>query len=436
LLRAKLSEDGKGAAVWLPRVYRILDSMADFDPAHVQRIRVSFRSTEPVPEFVAWLPNPDSQDLLPAEQGKRRQEQDERKRILAHYLATKIYNFGVVRRVFAARFECDEPPGPNSDLALTNGELQKLAAEAELAYGQRAAYRAYLESFNFESFTIKAGEQPDVEAAALTADVIKDPQCLFLGIDIGGTDVKFCLSLIKSVHKNLKRPGETWPLICAIGISWPGAVRDSHLVSPSGTLANLTSEGKRFSHQSPPADIHALDLAEIFLAKLGAFARRRKFSLKVALVCTIVNHGNAQRMKYKKVLEARKACEEGKATEEQKELANHPVGSGAIESACRQYQCRFKRTGQFWTTPGDEALMCLETLWRNGRWDQLYPPMSKPQKNRRCAPQRILLYHQNHLPARESALSGLNAHTVKPPRIRSHCLGECQQGIGGDERST
>jgi len=82
---------------------------------------------------------------------------------------------------------------------------------------------------------------------------------------------------------------------------------------------------------------------------------------------------NAPRMKYKAVLEARKACQEGKATEQQKQLANHPVGSGAIESACRQYQCRFKRTGQFWTTAGDEALMCLETLWRNGRWNQLFP---------------------------------------------------------------
>jgi hypothetical protein len=82
---------------------------------------------------------------------------------------------------------------------------------------------------------------------------------------------------------------------------------------------------------------------------------------------------NAPRMKYKEILEARDACQKGKATEQQKQLANHPVGSGAIESACRQYQCRFKRTGQFWTTVGDEALMCLETLWRNGRWDQLYP---------------------------------------------------------------
>ena len=91
---------------------------------------------------------------------------------------------------------------------------------------------------------------------------------------------------------------------------------------------------------------------------------------------------NASRMKYKEILEARKALDEGKATEQQKQLANHPVGSGAIESACRQYQCRFKRTGQFWTTPGDEALMCLETLWRNGRWQQLYPhAQSSPALN-------------------------------------------------------
>lgn len=37
-----------------------------------------------------------------------------------------------------------------------------------------------------------------------------------------------------------------------------------------------------------------------------------------------------------------------------------PLGSGAIESTWRQYQCRVKRPGQFWTRSGDEALMCLE----------------------------------------------------------------------------
>lgn len=50
-----------------------------------------------------------------------------------------------------------------------------------------------------------------------------------------------------------------------------------------------------------------------------------------------------------------------------------PLGSGAIEATCRQYQCRFKRPGQFWSRTGDEALLCLETLWRNGRWHLLFP---------------------------------------------------------------
>jgi hypothetical protein len=82
---------------------------------------------------------------------------------------------------------------------------------------------------------------------------------------------------------------------------------------------------------------------------------------------------NEHRMKYKEILEARKACDEGTATKQQIQLANQPVGSGAVESTCRQYQCRFKRTGQFWTTNGDEALLCLETFWRNNRWAELYP---------------------------------------------------------------
>jgi hypothetical protein len=78
-------------------------------------------------------------------------------------------------------------------------------------------------------------------------------------------------------------------------------------------------------------------------------------------------------MKYQHILAARKAVDDGNATPEQIRVANEPLGSGAIESTCRQYQCRFKRTGQFWTTAGDEALMCLETFWRNDRWHELYP---------------------------------------------------------------
>lgn len=53
--------------------------------------------------------------------------------------------------------------------------------------------------------------------------------------------------------------------------------------------------------------------------------------------------------------------------------AGEPQGSGAMESTCRQYQCRFKRPGQFWSCVGDEGLMCLETFWRNRRWHLLFP---------------------------------------------------------------
>jgi len=52
---------------------------------------------------------------------------------------------------------------------------------------------------------------------------------------------------------------------------------------------------------------------------------------------------------------------------------NEPLGSGAVEATCAQHQCRFKRTGQFWSPAGDEALLCLNTFWRNERWHVLFP---------------------------------------------------------------
>lgn len=62
--------------------------------------------------------------------------------------------------------------------------------------------------------------------------------------------------------------------------------------------------------------------------------------------------------------------------------AGQPIGSGPVEATCRQTQCRFKRPGQFWSQAGDEALMCLETFWRNGRWHLLFPHTSfNPARN-------------------------------------------------------
>jgi hypothetical protein len=62
--------------------------------------------------------------------------------------------------------------------------------------------------------------------------------------------------------------------------------------------------------------------------------------------------------------------------------AGEPIGSGPVEATCRQTQCRFKRPGQFWTQAGDEALLSLEMLWRNGRWHLLFPHTSfNPARN-------------------------------------------------------
>ena len=58
------------------------------------------------------------------------------------------------------------------------------------------------------------------------------------------------------------------------------------------------------------------------------------------------------------------------------EIANRgwPIGSGAVESACRQKQCRFKRCGQFWTATGLRNLCALDEARRNHHWDELWAP--------------------------------------------------------------
>ena len=49
-----------------------------------------------------------------------------------------------------------------------------------------------------------------------------------------------------------------------------------------------------------------------------------------------------------------------------------PIGSGAVESACRQKQCRFKRCGQFWSKEGLRNLCALDEARRNHHWDELW----------------------------------------------------------------
>lgn len=48
-----------------------------------------------------------------------------------------------------------------------------------------------------------------------------------------------------------------------------------------------------------------------------------------------------------------------------------PVGSGAVESGCSQFQDRFKRTGQFWNSASMGRLQALKVARQNGDWDEL-----------------------------------------------------------------
>ena len=49
-----------------------------------------------------------------------------------------------------------------------------------------------------------------------------------------------------------------------------------------------------------------------------------------------------------------------------------PIGSGPVESACRQKQCRFKRPGQSWTVRGMRHLGALTEARHNHHWDELW----------------------------------------------------------------
>ena len=65
--------------------------------------------------------------------------------------------------------------------------------------------------------------------------------------------------------------------------------------------------------------------------------------------------GHAQRMNYKEIADR-----------------GWPIGSGPVESSCRQDQCRFKRPGQSWTPNGFGNLSALDQARRNNHWDELW----------------------------------------------------------------
>lgn len=100
-----------------------------------------------------------------------------------------------------------------------------------------------------------------------------------------------------------------------------------------------------------------------------------------------MRHGKEQRVLRKIAQLGRRRGQTGKVIRrEQNYFQNHsdhmnyqeisnrgwPIGSGAVESACRQKQCRFKRCGQFWTPSGLRNLCALDEARRNHHWDELW----------------------------------------------------------------
>lgn len=65
--------------------------------------------------------------------------------------------------------------------------------------------------------------------------------------------------------------------------------------------------------------------------------------------------GQSQRMNYKAMIDR-----------------GWPIGSGPVESSCRQDQRRFKGPGQSWTQKGFAYLSALDQARRNNHWDQLW----------------------------------------------------------------
>ena len=101
------------------------------------------------------------------------------------------------------------------------------------------------------------------------------------------------------------------------------------------------------------------DGPERVLRRLGDLVRRRgDYEESVAaLIETEANYFNRHREHLRYPAVESEGC---------------PKGSGAIESTCSQLQDRFKRTGQFWTLPGENCLLALELARRNEDWDEIW----------------------------------------------------------------
>jgi hypothetical protein len=66
------------------------------------------------------------------------------------------------------------------------------------------------------------------------------------------------------------------------------------------------------------------------------------------------------------------ATHAGRMNHQRRHRRGWPIGSGSVESAGRQRQCRCKRAGQFWTAQGRRQLGALIEARHNHHWNELW----------------------------------------------------------------
>ena len=310
-----LEHMGGPEPVWIPRVYRILDTIEDLDHENAQRIEIVFRGVDHLAPFTTCLP-------LPSQEEPMKTLQDWRKEILARYLVAQIYNIGITRRVLSAHIECAGIDASRITSGFTNETLITMLDEAERKFGFRGWYGHFIESFNFSPFRITGESVLDGDFSFGEPDLRSG---LFLGIDIGGTDIKFqvfkdgkaaeqrTLGKTKTFPKGreavdisdfFKRlisdvsswldSQKIWPQIAGIGLSWAGPVRDNRIACFSKTLQVLHYQGRSLDWESPAGMIHSLPFVDLFAKELDDFARSKGFDLEPNLTLIVENDGNAE----------------------------------------------------------------------------------------------------------------------------------------------
>jgi hypothetical protein len=307
---ALLVDQRNGEELWLPRIYRILDTIEDLDSENVQVITVLYDGPQDIPALTVYLPLPRS---------THDPKQQERKKFIARYLVAQIYTCAVVRWVRRVTFSCAAVNKAQSKHAFTEDELSSLVAETELEHGYRKAYANYIERYGYDHFDI-APSLFVSDKLSFGRDEIK--QGVYLGIDIGGSFIKFelfkdgepfggnvwssletprnmevsefCRTILLHCQRSLLDHALHWTDINGVGISWPGAVRKNRLAGASGVLRGLTSDGIPFRDDDPINRLPSLQLASHFRNELEHIAEETGSSIDENLAIAIQNDGDAE----------------------------------------------------------------------------------------------------------------------------------------------